>query len=497
MKSYLHLRAAVLRTLALSLLLAALALAPFAPVSATPQAETAAGSKLYLPRVYSGTPFASPFGVEIISHLKMGSAAYTRLLELNPSLVRVGGGLRWHELQPVEGGPIRWELLDGFENNLRLLHQAGFPAVVSVKGAPEWAVVPGVRTDGKLTTCAPIRADKYQAFANFMLQLVSRYGGSEFGVHNWELGNEPDFDPDDVVVNSVFGCWGDKEDLEYFGGRQYGDMLKVVGAAVKNADPAARVWVGGLVLPSPNSEILNGHGLPELFFKGVLASGAAPYFDAVSYHWHTSYWNATIDYDLLPADWAALGGGTVGKASYLQNLLAQYGVAKDVYLNETAFGCNADDPRVTWCSPPGPDYFNNQADYLVRSVVRGVGAGVRGFAWYSLEDPGWRNTGLLNLDLSPRPSFNAYRFLSATLTNAAFVSSVDYGPGIQAYRFSKGWRTIDVLWALENQSLTARLPAARLLEAYTRDGSPLAAAPAGSDLEVPVGFSPVYLVRLP
>ncbi len=458
-------------------------------------AAPSVGSIVYLPKVYSGSPLDFRFGVELVGTIFTGDAKYARLVELNPSLVRLGGSIRWHELQPVEGGPIDWSKLALFENNLRVLRQAGFPVLVAVKGTPYWAVDPNARDDGQLTTCGPIRPEKLPAFAEFMRQVVQRYAAPEYGVHLWEIGNEPDFDPDSVAVNSVFGCWGDRDDLLYFGGQRYGEMLKAVAPVIRAVDPEAEVWVGGLVLPSPNTDPAWGNGIPENFLRGVLQSGAAPYFDAVAYHWHTSYWGVTADYDLMPAAWTDMGGGVVGKARFLQAILDEYGVSKPLYLNETAFGCIEDPVKCPWCVPPGDDYFTNQADYLTRTMVRGLGNGVKGQAWYSLEDPGWRYTGLLNGDFTPRPSFDAYKYLNQQLAAARFVAAVDYGAGIEAYRFQKNGNYVDVLWALEDQQLVIALPGSKLLGVYNLAGVPVQVE--ASQSEMTVGFSPVYLVQKP
>ena len=121
-------------------------------------------------------------------------------------------------------------------------------------------------------------------------------------MHNWELGNEPDVDPDLLPVDWGFGCWGNIDD-PFYGGIHYGEMIKVVGQAIKEADPTATVWLGGLLLATPETSDPN-NGKPELFFKGVLEAGAAPYFDVVGYHWYPPYRNLVDDHDLSEGKWA-------------------------------------------------------------------------------------------------------------------------------------------------------------------------------------------------
>ncbi len=197
--------------------------------------------------------------------------------------------------------------------------------------------------------------------------MVKFYSMSPYNVHDWELGNEPDVDPALVPVGSGYGCWGDLDDLNYYGGRAYGEMLKVVGPAMRAQDFAVRIWIGGLLLDSPNST----NGKPENFLRGILAAGAAPHFDVVPYHWHPSYYGPGTDYDLFFNTWSgAWGGGTIGKARYLRQLMAEFGVSKPLYLNETGFGCI--EASSGPCDPPGADFFKMQAEHLVRAMTRSL-----------------------------------------------------------------------------------------------------------------------------
>src|SRR5262245_2034602 len=167
----------------------------------------------------------------------------SRTVDLNVGWVRLADRISWRALQPNEGDPIRWDLLAGFENELRVLKQAGIAPVVLVNHYPRWATT----NIPYPTDCGPLSTDKFEAFAQFFRALVERYAGPEFDVHRWELGNEPDVDPRLVGPDNGYGCWGDIQD-PFYGGRHYGEMLKVVGPAIKAADPSAQVWIGGLLL---------------------------------------------------------------------------------------------------------------------------------------------------------------------------------------------------------------------------------------------------------
>jgi hypothetical protein len=416
---------------------------------------------------------------------------YARDLEVAWS--RLGARVSWARLQPVEDGPIQWNLLAGFENELRVLHLVGIAPIVVIQDTPAWAVMPDVRDDGQTSLCGAIRADKFPKFAQFVQAVVTRYRTNEFNVHNWELGNEPDIDPDNVPPDSGFGCWGDASD-PFYGGRHFGEMLKVVSPVLRAADPQARIWIGGLILPAPPQA--GGAPGPEQFLRGVLEAGAAAHFDIVPYHWYTSYWQYVTDYDQIESSpWAAWGGGVVGKAAYLRQVMGDYGVNKPVFLNEVAMGCPNDWTSYAWCVNPAPEFYEAQADFLVRSFTRGIGNGVMGFAWYALQDPNWRYTGLI-INNSPKPVYDAYHHLTHMLGKATYIGPASYGADIEGYAFRKDGRITQVVWAKAEADTTEviSVPSASFLGAMTRDGAALTATLNGNQYRVTVGFEPVYLL---
>ena len=456
-----------------------------------------ASTTYYLPTLINRYPWKNPFGVEPIARLSQGSTLYNRVLALHLGWVRLNGRISWRTLQPVEGGPIQWSLLADFENELRALKAANLTPIVIADDYPYWAV-DIVRNDRQPTSCGPIRADKFAAYAAFLRALVARYKSSEFNVHHWELGNEPDVDPDLVDIDSQFGCWGDIND-PYYGGRHYGSMLNTVTPAIKAEDPWAKVWIGGLLLASPATTNPNlGH--PERFLQGILLSGAASNFDIVPYHWYPSYFQAKVDYDLAQGtEWEPWGGGTVGKARFLRQVLQAGGVTKLISLNETGLGCPNDWTIYPWCQPPGPDaqFFQIQADYLVRSFTRGLNEDVASLLWYTLDAPGWRHTSLLDISQNPKPVYQAYQTLTSQLQNTRKHGPVSYDPRVEAYAFQRGQEHIQVVWTITDTSVDILIPQANFLAAYSRDGVPLQPILQGADYLISVGFSPIYLVLRP
>ncbi len=447
---------------------------------------------VYLPLIISSNP--SPFGVESSTPLEQGTTLYTRTVELGVRWVRLNR-ISWRLLQPTQGGQIQWENLAAFEDELRALRAAGLRPIVIVDDYPLWATLGRSGIDGQPAYCDALKDEAFDDFARFLQALVSRYKSPEFDVHDWELGNEPDVDPALVPSTSPFGCWGDAED-PYYGGERYGRMLAAVAEVIKAEDPTARIWIGGLLLDRPETN-QPGRGKPELFLEGILRAGGAPHFDTVAYHAYTVYAGQRYDYDLKNNPWTSWGGSVLGKARYLQEVLARYGADKPLFLNETGLACP---DYYDWCQDPDDRFFQAQADHLVRSFVRGLSGDVHGFIWYTVNGPGWRHTGLLDADGSPKPVYTAYQVLIRQLRHRRYAGKANYGDGIEGYTFCEGWehlKCIDVVWAIEDEVLTASVPQDQFLSALNRDGAPLAPAIEGGSYQIQVGFDPVYILYRP
>jgi hypothetical protein len=459
-------------------------------LSSQPDSALAASSspELYLPLVRNpapplvpGAPGRSPFGVQPPSSLATGSSL-SKIVELNGAWVRLADRISWRALQPNEGGPIHWELLADFELELRALNQAGITPVVIINYFPRWATI-------LPTSCGAIRTDKLPAFAQFARALVARYHTDEFHVHHWEIGNEPDVDPSLVGPDNAWGCWGDIKD-PFYGGRQYGEMLKVAGPAIKSEDPQAQVWIGGLLLDRPNTTDPS-RGRSELFLQGILEAGAAPNFDIVAYHAYPSFKNETKDPDLT-TEWRPLGGYVLGKLHFLRQIMSAYGVDKPLAVNEIALGCP---PSYSWCAPPGDEFYQMQASFVVHAFVRGIDGGIKGFSWYSLNGP-WRSTGLLDSVNNPRPAYYAYQQLAQQLADATYLAPVNYGAGVEAYAFSKGAEQLHIIWT-NDAPIPITIPQSRFISATDRDGAPILPVFAGADAQLTASFAPIYVVCRP
>ncbi len=421
------------------------------------------GRELYtspqpLPDLRSGR---SVFGVEI----NRGTVAATanRLAELGADWVRYNGIL-WSEVEPTPGAR-NWDALKQVEADLQAISAAGAVPMVVVRGAPSWAQA---QPD---TICGPIRADALPAFASFLSDLVARYRQPPYNVTFWELGNEPDAPFQLVGSTAPFGCWGDEQDEESYGGAAYAAMLKVAYPAIKAANPQAQVILGGLILDcAPDRSLPNGQPCRAgRFFEGVLRAGGGDYFDIVAYHAY-GYFRPNYDPDRERPNWSDRGGATLGKAAYLRETLARYGYAKPLLMNEGALLCYRSSPN---CRPNG--FEAAKADAVVRLYARTLAIDLLMSHWYTLNGPGWQESGLLDANQQPVPAFQAFQFLRQQLASARYVRAVDT-TGLEGYHFRTTDDEVIIVWSVDGNERTFTVPAAtRAIYDATGTALPLSA----------------------
>jgi hypothetical protein len=332
--------------------------------------------------------------------------------------------------------------------------------------------------------CAAVLDAYLPDYARFLAALVNRYKGD---VSYWEIGNEPDVDPQLVPSDSPFGCWG-KTDDPYYGGERYGRMLQAVVPAMRAANPDVKIVAGGLLLDRPETIDPSG-ARPELFLEGMLRSGAASAFDIVAYHAYLYYSSPTSDSDQIPGEaWTSLGGRVMGKARYLRDTMARYGVSKPLWLNETG----------VLSTLSSTDVFESQADMLARIMSRAAAGGIQQVSWYTLEGPGWRNAGLLDESQSPRPAYTAYQQMIAAVGPYGRVISVsDYGTNVEAYRFVKQRSVVDVVWSRSGSPMQVGVPLGAFRSAVIRNGATPLLSEDATQVYVTIGFSPVFIERAP
>ncbi|MGD2158369.1 MAG: hypothetical protein PVG32_15940 [Anaerolineales bacterium] len=393
-------------------------------------------------------------------------------------------GLLWSEVEPVEG-ERNWNSVAGLEQELQKASDSGYQVILIIRSTPSWAQ----RESG--IPCGPIKPDKLSAFVNFVGDAVTRYSTHPFNVKYWEIWNEPDGGFNAVRPMAPFGCWGDQNE-PFYGGRYYGEMLKLIYPRIKLSDPDAKVLVGGLLLdcdPIHPPETPKGSGKtkdcsPSTFLEGVLQNGGGDFFDGVSFHAYDYYHLAQGAYanPNWHSAWDTTGPTLIAKARYLRSLLEEYGYIDKFLVNtEMALLCTSKNQED--CQT---EVFNRtKANYLAQSYAAAVAEGLRGNVWYSLT--GWRHSGLVDKNLNPFPAYQAYKVSLEALDKAAYWGEITDYPNTKGYDFLREGAHLWIIWSLDGNTHNIQLPniPESILDLF---GNPI---PATEEIEI--GLDPIYI----
>jgi hypothetical protein len=146
--------------------------------------------------------------------------------------------------------------------------------------------------------------------------------------------------------------------------------------------------------------------------------------------------------------------------------MEDYGVSGKFLMNtETALLCGTaqDPPGGPGCeSDPESDFEQTKAYYITQSYAAALAEGLRANIWYSLS--GWRNSGLVYSDLSPRPAYFSFKFARQKLEDVIFIGAItsqDTGgtDSLLGYKFQyTDGRPIWVIWSKDREESTISLP---------------------------------------
>lgn len=230
-------------------------------------------------------------------------------------------------------------------------------------------------------------------WGQFVRVIAKRYRGQ---ATSWELWNEPD--------NRDY--WrGTSED--------FASLIRVGAKSVREADPAAKVVLGG---------IASDPGFTEALFR---LFALAPDVDVVNAHAYFETWSPrTIE--SIP-----------NYLTQLASVVSAYGQHEPVWLAETGYSSSLP-PTTQPTTRKVSDWYTAttgfehteayQAEALLRSAALAASTGARLFAWYRVHDLppkteviGDSNNfylGLLATDGRRKPAANAFRFAATTLAQA-------------------------------------------------------------------------------
>ncbi|HXG41179.1 MAG TPA: endo-1,4-beta-xylanase [Dehalococcoidia bacterium] len=342
---------------------------------------------LWLP-IPAGATADSPYGVVLV----MGVAD---LRDPSPSLrameLAAQAGIGWLRLgfpwSWVEGSPGRfnWGTHDALvakarSLGLQVLGTLGYTAVWASTAPPE--VTRAVDRERY-----PPR--DYDAWGRYVYQTVSRYRGQ---VRYWEVWNEPD-----LGGSGPFGFWRGTE-------AEFARLLAVAYQNVKRADPQAVVVLGGLSLGG-SPAVLNQDFFPRILRDPIYP--AARYFDIAAFHHYGSQETARQRFHYVKSELEKVGAGQ-----------------KPIWVTEVGI---TSQPRPQ--DPPQYRGSEGQARYLRDLLPFLLGLGAEKVFWFCLVDstvagPNATTYGLLDPQLSPKPSYFAYRELTgATIGDQAHAGA--------------------------------------------------------------------------
>jgi hypothetical protein len=372
----------------------------------------------FFPLVFNGfmACSGSPFGVQIY---QINPTIAATIAQMGACWVRIP--LNWSQIEPVNTTPESYQWSETLDQGFAQLSASNVRIILTLTGNPSWAATyPG----------GPIDKVPIDELVEFTVAAVEHYGAPPFNVEHWEFYNEPD---NGSVLYAEQG-WG------FFGNQPaaYAELLEALYQPVKTADPQAQILIGGLAYDYWPEE--GGHFVED-FLDKVLENRGGDFFDVMNFHYYPSFWYK----------WEPYGMGIIGKATYLRNKLAAYGVDKPFICTESGM----------WSDDAQGGSVELQSRYVVRLFTWAMAADLDPTIWFTLIDESGLGTwkyGLLYPDLSPKPSFLAFTTLSRQLSAADYVRTLDSAETgsrqITAYEFLTldGSTRIIVAWTIDDSS---------------------------------------------
>jgi polysaccharide biosynthesis protein PslG len=199
----------------------------------------------------------------------------------------------WGSVQPVRGGAVDWSGVDG---EVAAAAKAGIRVLPILAGGPAWAVpveyVPGSHKSVKAARNLPVTGAAAAGWKAFVAAAVARYGpNGTFWAENPALPKQP------------VGTWQiwNEENFKYFVTRpnpaEYGKLVKISSAAIKGADPSAKVILGGMFARPKGGRTRAGkhkslNWFASDFLEAMLKStpGIGARFDGVALHPYSYYY---------------------------------------------------------------------------------------------------------------------------------------------------------------------------------------------------------------
>jgi hypothetical protein len=101
-------------------------------------------------------------------------------------------------------------------------------------------------------------------------------------------------------------------------------------------------------------------------------------------------------------------------------------------------------------------FEDTKAFYVAQAHAAAIADGWRANIWYIVL--GWRNSGLLNADLSSKPAYEAFRAARSELQNAQPLREITEYAAVKGYVFDGGDRQVWMMWSLDGGDHVLTLP---------------------------------------
>jgi Cellulase (glycosyl hydrolase family 5) len=315
-----------------------------------------------------------------------GADVHSKVIASGAKHVRVFAS--WKMLEQHQG-EITPYIVSGYEDLVNRMRGAGIGVYLVVTETPSWA--------GSAGNSPPPHA----AFADFMHRLAARFRGRVMGYEAWNEPNGPTF-------------WqGSAPPATYTA------LLKSTYAAVKSADPAAKVGIGGLVG--------NDYNYVDALYK----AGAKGHFDFVGIHTD----NACSRTD--PREAARDADGRISRWSFtgyreVRSTMLDHGDDKPIWMTELGWSVTTVKCPTNTKEPAGVTR-DQQALYLSNAYgCLAADPYVPMASWFSLQDFGptegiGYRYGLFDYSGAARPAFAAFKSAGGASPDSACGLPVDRG----------------------------------------------------------------------
>ena len=278
------------------------------------------------------------------------------------------------------------------EHGMKVLGILGFP--------PQWAST-APPDDDRFRQYMP----KLEPWANYVEAVTRHYRGL---VDHWEIWNEPNI--------RVF--WEPEPNPE-----DYAELVQVAYAAAKRGNPDCTVIAPGLAGP-------NSWHTPDIFLGRIIELGVARNIDALSIHPYRHREEPEVS--------------LVEHLEYIADHSEKHGARQQLWITEWCWATQL----LSGCSE------RTSAILLARGLSLALGSGLMDrIILFRMHDPGVdrfyleHNCSLCADDLTPKPSYFAFRTCTELLEGAEPVPAPDLGQGVYCRRFVREGEHILALWS--------------------------------------------------